>query len=447
MGPPEREDIVTPHTRPPADNDADHLLVRTVECLEGRVEVELVCEPVFDYGRTPAEWTLVEGSRHAADATGAGQTIRLHTDMALGSRRTRFARGTTSIGATGSICALSWGRRSGGAGRRRRRRRPDRHHRPDSGGTGSDGPGSPTIAGGTRSSDPPSRSRASPSRRRARRSPPSRRRCRRPPAASATGTTATAGCATRRSRSKRCTGSTSTGRPRSSSSSSPTSNRTTTAGCRSCTASTAGATSPSRRATTSPATTGARPVRIGNGAFDQRQNDVFGAVLDSILLHTRRSQRLPRRTWPIVQAQAECATNVWQEPDQGIWEARGAPQHYVSSKLMCWVAMDRAAKLAGDPRRSLRSRRIGRRPPTRSRPTSSSTASGRTARCGSTTRRTASTRRACSRPIFGFLPRGGRTPPGDGRWRSPRTSPRTASSSVTGPTRPTTACPGRRAAS
>ena len=45
---------------------------------------------------------------------------------------------------------------------------------------------------------------------------------------------------------------------------------------------------------------GARPVRIGNGAFDQRQNDVFGAVLDSILLHTRRSQRLSRRTWPIV---------------------------------------------------------------------------------------------------------------------------------------------------
>ena len=92
---------------------------------------------------------------------------------------------------------------------------------------------------------------------------------------------------------------------------------------------------------------GARPVRIGNGAFDQRQNDVFGAVLDSVLIHTQRSQRLPRRLWPIVQAQAECATAVWQEPDQGIWEARGEPQHYVSSKLMCWVALDRAAKLAG----------------------------------------------------------------------------------------------------
>jgi GH15 family glucan-1,4-alpha-glucosidase len=91
---------------------------------------------------------------------------------------------------------------------------------------------------------------------------------------------------------------------------------------------------------------GAQPVRIGNGAFDQRQNDVYGAVLDSILLHSRRSQRLPRRLWPIVESQAACATRVWTQPDQGIWEARGEPQHYVSSKLMGWVALDRAAELA-----------------------------------------------------------------------------------------------------
>ncbi len=91
---------------------------------------------------------------------------------------------------------------------------------------------------------------------------------------------------------------------------------------------------------------GARPVRIGNGAFDQRQNDVYGAVLDSILLHTRHAARLPSRLWPIVESQAECATKVWKEPDQGIWEARGKPQQYVSSKLMGWVALDRAAQLA-----------------------------------------------------------------------------------------------------
>jgi GH15 family glucan-1,4-alpha-glucosidase len=93
-------------------------------------------------------------------------------------------------------------------------------------------------------------------------------------------------------------------------------------------------------------------VRLGNGAFNQRQNDVYGAVLDSILLHTRRSDRLPRRLWPIVESQAACAMRAWGEPDQGIWEARGKPQHYVSSKLMGWVALDRAAQLAdvrGDP--------------------------------------------------------------------------------------------------
>ena len=91
---------------------------------------------------------------------------------------------------------------------------------------------------------------------------------------------------------------------------------------------------------------GARPVRIGNGAFDQRQNDVYGAVLDSLHSHTVHSERLPDRLWPLVESQVACAEKVWRETDQGIWEARGAPQHYVSSKLMCWVAFDRAARLA-----------------------------------------------------------------------------------------------------
>src|SRR5256884_7946367 len=54
IGPWDHEDEITPHTRPPADDDADHMLVRTVECLDGAVEVEVVCGPAFDYGRTPA---------------------------------------------------------------------------------------------------------------------------------------------------------------------------------------------------------------------------------------------------------------------------------------------------------------------------------------------------------------------------------------------------------
>jgi alpha,alpha-trehalase len=90
-----------------------------------------------------------------------------------------------------------------------------------------------------------------------------------------------------------------------------------------------------------------RPVRIGNGAYSQRQNDVYGAVVDSVFLHTHRRNHMPHDLWPLVEAQVECAARIWQEPDQGIWEARGEPKHYVSSKLMCWVALDRGARLAG----------------------------------------------------------------------------------------------------
>jgi alpha,alpha-trehalase len=91
---------------------------------------------------------------------------------------------------------------------------------------------------------------------------------------------------------------------------------------------------------------GASPVRIGNGAYQQRQNDVYGAVLDSVYLHTRAGGHIPQRLWPMLQDQVRCALDVWQKPDQGIWEARGEPKHYVSSKLMCWVAADRGARLA-----------------------------------------------------------------------------------------------------
>jgi len=91
---------------------------------------------------------------------------------------------------------------------------------------------------------------------------------------------------------------------------------------------------------------GARPVRIGNGAYNQRQNDVFGAVLDSVYLHSKKRDHIPERLWPVLADQVQCAAAVWKQPDQGIWEARGEPRHYVSSKLMCWVAMDRGARLA-----------------------------------------------------------------------------------------------------
>ena len=106
MGPRRGEDTITPHTRPPADDDAEHLLVRTATCIEGSAEIELVCEPVFDYGRETAAWTLADG--HTADAAGAGQTIRLRTDMALGIEAGRARARHTLHEGEQVFCSLSW---------------------------------------------------------------------------------------------------------------------------------------------------------------------------------------------------------------------------------------------------------------------------------------------------------------------------------------------------
>jgi GH15 family glucan-1,4-alpha-glucosidase len=344
MGPRHGEDDITPHTRPPADDDGDHMLVRTVLCLTGEVEVELVCEPVFDYGRMPAEWTLVDDDRHAADAHGADQTIRLQTSMAVGIEGGRArARHVLKQGEQ-VFCALSWAEgleapeTNDQANERLaattkfwrdwlgRARQPDHRFRP------AVQRSALTIKGLTYM---PTGATV---------------------AALTTSLPETPGG--ERNWDYRFTWMRD-------------STFTLQAlhwlnldweadefmqfvadlepnddgalqimygidGRRDLTESTRDELS---------GYAGARPVRIGNGAFDQRQNDVYGAVLDSILQHTQNSERLPRRLWPIVQAQAECATKVWRKPDQGIWEARGKPQHYVSSKLMCWVALDRASRL------------------------------------------------------------------------------------------------------
>ena len=91
---------------------------------------------------------------------------------------------------------------------------------------------------------------------------------------------------------------------------------------------------------------GARPVRIGNAAYRQVQHDVWGAVLDSVYLHTRSRDHLSERVWPILVSQVEQTLLHWREPDRGIWEVRGQPRHFTSSKLMCWVALDRGSRLA-----------------------------------------------------------------------------------------------------
>jgi GH15 family glucan-1,4-alpha-glucosidase len=345
IGPWEDEDVITPHTRPPADDDAYHLLVRTVHCFEGRIEVELICEPVFDYGRAPAEWTLVDGSRNTADASGGGQTIRLQTDLPLGIEGGRV-RGRHTLDAGGRMfCSLSWAdglvspadvddafARVDGTARYWRSwigsaRIPDHEWRgpiqrsslaikgltymPTGATVAALTTSLPETPGGERNWD-----------------------YRYTWMRDATFTLQALHYLNLDWEAEEFIQFVADLEP----------NEDGALqimygidGRRDLTESTLDELS---------GYGGARPVRIGNGAFDQRQNDVFGAVLDSILLHARRSARLPRRLWPIVESQAECATKVWSEPDQGIWEARGEPKHYVSSKLMCWVALDRAAKLA-----------------------------------------------------------------------------------------------------
>jgi GH15 family glucan-1,4-alpha-glucosidase len=91
---------------------------------------------------------------------------------------------------------------------------------------------------------------------------------------------------------------------------------------------------------------GAAPVRTGNDAYKQEQHDVWGALLDSVYLHTRSRDSLDERVWPILVRQVEEAVKHWREPDRGIWEVRGEPKHFTFSKMSCWVACDRGARLA-----------------------------------------------------------------------------------------------------
>jgi alpha,alpha-trehalase len=344
MGPRRGEDTVTPHTRPPFDQDADHVLVRTAYCIDGTAEIDLVCEPAFDYGRVPAEWTLT-ADRHRAEATGAGQAIQLQTDMLVGIEAGRArARRVLRAGET-VYCALAWSedarvpRTAEEASEQleattmfwrdwlARAAIPDHDlgpliqrsaltikgltYMPTGASVAALTTSLPETPGGERNwdyrftwlrdstwllralhyllldweADEFMQFIADLDRN------------------EDGGLQIMYGIDGRRDLTE--------------------SVREDLSGYE-----------------------GARPVRTGNGAFDQRQNDVYGAALDAVLLHSRRSQRIPRRLWPLVQAQAECATAIWREPDQGIWEARGKPRHYVSSKLMCWVALDRAARLA-----------------------------------------------------------------------------------------------------
>jgi GH15 family glucan-1,4-alpha-glucosidase len=336
----------TSHTRPPTDHEADHLLVRTIECVQGEVPVELICAPKFAYGRTAATWSMVEGElNHALDATDGEMTVRLLSDMRVGVDGDRAHARHTMVEGERCFCALSWTEALGGP---RTWEQAQAHVDRTSHFWRS------WLAAGSYAAHP------------------WRGALQRSALVLKGLTYAPTGALV----------------------AAPTTSLPETPGgernwdYRYCWMRDATFTlwglhelgldweaddfmeyvaelernkdgslqimyriDGERELKESELKHlkgygGARPVRIGNGAYKQRQNDVYGAVLDSVYLHTRRHDHTPERLWPVLRDQVEAALRVWRKPDQGIWEARGKPRHYVSSKLMCWVALDRGARLA-----------------------------------------------------------------------------------------------------
>jgi GH15 family glucan-1,4-alpha-glucosidase len=335
----------TSHTRPPTDHDADHMLVRVIECVQGEVQVEAVCEPLLDYGRNPVAWELMAEDWSVAEARDGEQTLRLHSDLRIGIEGSRArARHNLSEGERRFV-GLGWSHGLEGpsgledaiarldatahywrtwlAGGRFPDHRWRRHlyrsaltlkgltYAPTGATVAAATTSLPETLGGERNWD--------------------YRYCwMRDATFTLWGLHALGfdweaddfmqfvadlergedgalqimyGLGGERDLEERVLGH--------------------MHGYES-----------------------SIPVRIGNGAFRQHQNDVFGSVLDSVYLHTKMGGHIPGRLWPVLRDQVQCALNVWERPDQGIWEARGEPKHYVSSKLMCWVAADRGARLA-----------------------------------------------------------------------------------------------------
>lgn len=91
---------------------------------------------------------------------------------------------------------------------------------------------------------------------------------------------------------------------------------------------------------------GSTPVRMGNGAWQQTQLDIYGELMDAIYLANKYGEAISHRGWGHVSNMIDYVCENWDQPDAGIWEMRGEPQHFLHSRLMCWVAVDRAVRLA-----------------------------------------------------------------------------------------------------
>jgi GH15 family glucan-1,4-alpha-glucosidase len=336
------------HTRPPTDYDADHLLVRMIECIQGQVQVEILCEPMLDFGATPAAWSVVQTGEEGVcmmDAADDVTAFRLFSDIRMGIEGNRaHGRHTMSEGEK-RFCAISWTEERGGPHTVEQAEahiertshfwrtwlaegeypdHPWRFHLQRSAlvlkGLTFMPTGALVAAPTTSLPETPRGERNW-----------DYRYCWMRDASFTLWALHALGLnweaddfiqyVADMERNEDGSLQIMYG----------------IKGQKDLTESTLDHLKGYE---------GARPVRVGNGAFNQRQNDVFGMVLDSVYLHSKKRDHIPERLWPVLIDQVQCAARVWKEPDQGIWEARGEPRHYVSSKLMCWVAMDRGARLA-----------------------------------------------------------------------------------------------------
>jgi GH15 family glucan-1,4-alpha-glucosidase len=340
------EDHNTSHTRPATDFDADHLLVRIVECIQGQVQVEMVCEPMLDYGATAAVWELV-GDEHGEglQASGGDTAFRLFSDTRMGIEGNRAHSRHTMKEGERRFCALSWteelrGPRTAEKALAHMQRTEQFWRNWMAEGTYPDHPwrfhlqrsaltlkgltfmptGAMVAAPTTSLPETPGGSRNW-----------DYRYCWMRDATFTLWGLHALGLDWEADDFVQYVADM---------------ERNDDGSLQIMYGIKGQKDLAEQTLEHLKGYENARPVRIGNGAFNQRQNDVYGAVLDSVYLHSKRRDHIPERLWPVLKDQVQCACAVWREPDQGIWEARGEPRHYVSSKLMCWVAMDRGARMA-----------------------------------------------------------------------------------------------------
>jgi len=330
------------HTRPPTDYDADHLLVRLVECIQGQVQVEMVCEPMLDYGKAPARWSVVETGEDGVcmmDATDDVTTFRLFSDIRIGIEGNRAHGRHTMVEGEKCFSALSWTEGLGGPhtvqqakGHMARTNHFWRSWLAD--GTYPDHPwrfhlqrsalvlkgltfmptGALVAAPTTSLPETPRGERNW-----------DYRFCWMRDASFTLWALHALGLNWEADDFIQYVADMERNEDGS---------LQIMYGIR--------GQKELQESTLDhlKGYEGARPVRIGNGAYDQRQNDVFGAVLDSVYLHSKKRDHIPERLWPVLIDQVECAAKAWREPDQGIWEARGEPR--------AAVHRDPAHQLGGD---------------------------------------------------------------------------------------------------